>query len=229
MILDRELDRMNLSDVNLEQLAKKLNVEDAEELYFKMVDGSIKPGRAAAVAQRMLKPSILSDEEQLEITFKNNRAANDDKKPTDMAINGVTDILTTLAKCCQPVPGDNVLGFVTRGTGITIHREECPNILYQKHEALERVVEVNWGQNEERVYPMTVLISAFDRKGLLRDVSTVFADEKVNVLEMKTRTDAKNQSVLMESLFEVTSFEAMSRLLAKLDHLPNVLSVKRKT
>ncbi len=227
-ILDRELDRMNVSDVNLEQLAKKLSVEDAEELYFKMVDGSIKPGRAAAIAQRMLKPDNLSEEEQLEMTFKAGRAANDDTRPSEMSVQGVTDLMTSLAKCCQPVPGDRVLGFVTRGSGITIHREECPNILYQKHEADERVVEVNWGQNQERVYPMTVLINAFDRKGLLRDVSTVFADEKVNVLEMKTRTDAQNQSVQMEALVEVTSFEAMSHLLAKLDHLPNVLSVKRK-
>jgi len=227
-ILDRELDRMNVSDVNREQLAKRLNVEDAQELFFKMVDGSIKPGRAAAIAQRMLKPSSIDDDEQIEISFRGGRAANDDVKPSGMTILGVTDLMTTLAKCCQPVPGDGVLGFVTRGTGITIHRELCPNILYQKHNAGDRVIEVDWGNDQERVYPMTVLINAFDRKGLLRDVSTVFADEKVNVLEMNTRTDAKDQSVQMESLVEVTSFEAMSRLLAKLDHLPNVLSVKRK-
>lgn len=227
-ILDRELDRMNVSDVSRELLAKKLNVEDAEELFFKMVDGSIKPGRAAAIAQRMLKPADPDDDEQLEISFKAGRAANDDVKPNDMTIHGVSDLMTTLAKCCQPVPGDRVLGFVTRGAGITIHRELCPNILYQQHEAGERVVEVNWGRDQERVYPMTVLITAFDRKGLLRDVSTVFADEKINVLNMSTNTDGKSQTVQMESVVEVTSFEAMSRLLAKLDHLPNVLAVKRK-
>jgi GTP pyrophosphokinase len=227
-ILDRELDRMNVSDVSLEQLAKKLNVDDAQELFFKMVDGSIKPGRAAAMARRMLKPTDIDDDEQLGINFRSGRSANDDVQPADMSILGVSDLMTSLAKCCQPVPGDRVLGFVTRGTGVTIHRELCPNILYQKHEAGERVVEVTWGHNQEQVYPMTVLINAFDRKGLLRDVSSVFADEKVNVLEMNTRTDAKKQSVQMQVLVEVTSFEAMSRLLAKLDHLPNVLTVKRK-
>jgi GTP pyrophosphokinase len=227
-ILDRELDRMNVSDVSRELLAKKLNLEDTEELFFKMVDGSIKPGRAAAIAQRMLNPADLDDDEQLEISFKAGRPANDDVKPNDMTVHGVSDLMTTLAKCCRPVPGDRVLGFVTRGAGITIHRELCPNILYQQHEAGERVVEVNWGHDKERVYPMTVLITAFDRKGLLRDVSTVFADEKINVLEMSTNTDGKSQTVQMESLVEVTSFEAMSRLLAKLDHLPNVLAVKRK-
>ena len=228
-MLGRELERMNLTDVNLEALAKSLGVEDSEEMYFKMVDGSIKPGRAAVVAQRILRPKLLADEEQLEISFRErNKAANDDRKPADLSIQGVSDILTHLAKCCQPVPGDTVLGFVTRGAGITIHRESCPNILYQKHTSSERVVEVDWGEDKEQTYPMTVLINAFDRKGLLKDVSTVFADEKVNVLELITRTEKKDQSAQMEVMVEVASLEMMSRLLSKLDQLPNVLSVKRK-
>jgi GTP pyrophosphokinase len=227
-MLERELERMNLSSVNYEQLAAQLKADDAEEMFFRLVDGSIKPGRAAAVAQRLLKPSDLDDDEQLEISFRSGRAANDDSKPADLSVDGVSDLMTNLAKCCHPVPGDKVLGFVTRGTGITIHRENCPNIMYQQNTDRERVVQVNWGSDQERTYPMKVLISAFDRKGLLRDVSTVFADEKVNVLEMSTRTGADKQSVLMEGLIEVTSIEAMSKVLAKLDQLPNVLSVKRR-
>lgn len=228
-LLERELDRMNLSDVKFELLAKQLGLDDTDELFFKLVDGSIKPGRAAVVAQRILKPELDESEEQLEIGFKGaSRAANDDVRPANLTIQGVSDLMTNLAQCCQPVPGDKVLGFVTRGAGITIHRESCPNILYQKHTAGERVVEVNWGQSNERTYPMTVLINAFDRKGLIKDVSTVFADERVNVLQMSTRTEPKNASVNMEMEVEVVSLEAMSKLLAKIDQLPNVLSVKRK-
>lgn len=227
-MLERELDRMNLTDVNLDSLAKTLGVEDAEELFFKMVDGSIKPGRAAAAAQRLLRPQ-LDEEEQLEISFRGgNRAANDDRPPADLSIQGVSDLMTNLAKCCQPVPGDKVLGFVTRGAGVTIHREACPNILYQKHTAGERVVQVAWGADKEQTYPMTIQIDAFDRKGLLKDISSVFADEKINVLEMATRTEIKNQSVQMSAKVEVGSLEMMSKLLSKLDQLPNVLSVKRK-
>jgi len=228
-ILEREFDRMNLSDVNLEHLAKMLGVEDTDDMYFKLVDGSIKPGRAAVVAQRILRPSALGDEQQLEIGFKGDkRAANDARKLNDLSILGVSDLLTSLAKCCQPVPGDKVLGFVTRGTGITIHRAECPNILYQQNTAGERVVEVSWGVDKEQTYPMTIKMRAFDRKGLLKDISTVFADEKINVLKMNTHTNQKDQSVEMEVLVEVANLEVMSKLLAKLDHLPNVLSVKRK-
>lgn len=229
-LLEREFDRMNLVDVNLEQLAKKLGVEDTEEMFFKLVDGSIKPGRAAVMAQRILQPKFIDDEDQLEISFRNNnRAANDDRKPADLSIQGVSDLMTSLAKCCQPVPGDKVLGFVTRGAGITIHREACPNLLYQQHISGERVVEVSWGVDKEQTYPMTLQVHAFDRKGLLKDVSSVFADEKVNVLEMNTLTEPRDQSVQMSISVEVANLEIMSKLLAKIDQLPNVLSVKRKT
>jgi GTP pyrophosphokinase len=227
-ILDRELDRMNLQHVNLEQLAKKLGIEDTDEMYFKLVDGSIKLGRAAAVAQRILRPNML-DEEQMGISFRTNKAANDDRKPADLSIQGVSDLMTSLAKCCQPVPGDKVLGFVTRGAGITIHRERCPNILYQQNNAGERVVEVAWGADKEHTYPMSVLIHAFDRKGLLKDVSTVFSDEKINVLELNTHSEQKDHLVKMEVKVEVANLEIMSKLLAKLDQLPNVLSVQRKS
>ena len=228
-IIDRELERMNLTDVNLDYLAKKLGLEDAEDMYFKLVDGSIKPGRAAVIAQSILNPKISDSEEALEINVRSGRvAANDDRKNNNLTIDGVSDLMTNLAKCCEPVSGDKVLGFVTRGAGITIHREACPNILYQKHSSGERVVEVSWGQDKKNTYPMTIQIHAFDRKGLLKDVSTVFADEKVNVLEMNTRTESKDQSVRMEVLAEIESLEAMSKLLSKIDQLSNVFSARRK-
>ena len=227
-VLERELDRMNVGQVNLEVLAKHLGAEDIEEMLFKIVDGSIKPGRATMVAQRILSPEEEEEEDALEISFRSHKSESNVDRHADLTILGVSDLMTTLAKCCQPVPGDEVLGFVTRGTGITIHRKQCPNILYQQNTAKERVVEVNWGKDEERTYPMTVLVEAFDRKGLLRDVSTVMADEKVNVLELNTKTDRKNQTVQMEALVEVSGIESMSKLLAKLDQLPNILSVRRK-
>ena len=228
-MLARELERMNLSDVNFDQLARQMETEDAEELFFKLVDGSIKPGRAAATAQKIIRPSLLEDQSDYEQTIRHSHSANDDARPADLSVLGVKDIMTQLARCCQPVPGDAVLGYVTKGTGITIHRDNCANILYQQHKASERVVQVDWGQNQERVYPMSIIINAFDRKGLLRDVSTVLADEKSNVLELNTRTESKDYSVIMDVMVEVSGIEAMSRLLSKLEQLPNVLSVKRKT
>ncbi len=228
-MLERELERMNLSDVNFDQLARRLETEDAEELFFKLVDGSIKPGRAAATAQKIIRPSLLGGDVSSEERNFKSTSANDDTGPADLSVQGVKDIMTQLAKCCQPVPGDTVLGFVTRGAGITIHRDTCANILYQQHKASERVVQVDWGRNQERVYPMSIVINAFDRKGLLRDVSTVLADEKSNVLTFNTRAESDDYSIVMDVMVEVSGIEAMSRLLSKLEQLPNVLSVRRKS
>ena len=227
-MLERELERMGLSDVNFEQLSKQLGTEDSEELFFKLVDGSIKPGRAAVTAQKIIRPSLLEEQNESREIVRQSQAANDDARPADLSVQGVKDILMQLARCCQPVPGDPVLGYVTRGAGITIHRDTCANILYHQHKGSERVVQVDWGKNQEQVYPMSIIISAFDRKGLLRDVSAVLADEKCNVLEMNTRTESKDQSVTMDVVVEVSGIEAMSRLLSKLEQLPNVLSVRRK-
>ena len=227
-MLERELERMGLSDVNFEQLSKQLGTEDSEELFFKLVDGSIKPGRAAVTAQKIIRPSLLEEQNESREIVRQSQAANDDARPADLSVQGVKDILMQLARCCQPVPGDPVLGYVTRGAGITIHRDTCANILYHQHKGSERVVQVDWGKNQEQVYPMSIIISAFDRKGLLRDVSAVLADEKCNVLEMNTRTESKDQSVTMDVVVEVSGIEAMSRLLSKLEQLPNVISVRRK-
>lgn len=230
-ILDRELDRMNLHAVNLEHLAKQLGLDDTEDLYFRLVDGSLKPGRVAAMAQRLLRPIATEAEEQMEISFRNGQrvAANDDRKPADLSIQGVSDLMSSLAKCCQPVPGDKVLGFVTRGAGITIHRAQCANILYQQNTDAERVVEVSWGVDKEQTYPMSVQLHAFDRKGLIKDISSVFADENINVTAMTTKSEQKDHSVHMEVNIEVPNLEVMSKVLAKLDQLPNVLKVKRKS
>ena len=228
-VLEREFERMNVTDVSLELLASKLGVENIEELFFKIVDGSIKPGRAAAVAQRLLKPEVTAEDEQLELKFRAaQRAANDDVGSSTVSIQGVSDLMTNLARCCQPVPGDRVLGFVTRGAGVTIHRDSCPNLLYQQHKSGDRVVEVDWGVDEEKTYPMTIQVHAFDRKGLIKDISSILTEERINVLEMNTRTEKKDQSVTMEMMLEVGSLELMSKLLAKLDQLPNIMSVKRK-
>lgn len=229
-ILDREMDRMNLQAVNFEHLAKRLDLEDTDELFFRLVDGSIRPGRAAAMAQRMLKPINTDSDEQMEISFRvgQQNAANDDRAPTDLSIQGVSDLMTHLAKCCQPVPGDSVLGFVTRGAGVTIHRAQCPNILYQQNSAKERVVEVSWGVDQEQTFPMSIIMHAFDRKGLIKDISSVLSDENINVTSMNSRSEQKDHSVHLEINVEVPNVEIMSKALAKLDQLPNILSVQRR-
>ena len=239
-LLEREFDRMNLVGVNHEQLAKKLGVLDAAEMYLKLVDGSIRPGRTAVIAQQMLQqfesakqtPDVsLRDGKRDDANsngFVNNKAANDDRAPTNLSVQGVTGLMTSLGKCCQPIPGDKVLGFTTINSGITIHRQDCPNILYQQHAASERVVEVSWGSESTQSYPMSIIVCAYDRGGLLQDISSVFADEKINIMRLNTLRESPEHSVQIDIGFGVSDLEQMSRLLAKIEQLPNVFYAKRK-
>lgn len=139
---------------------------------------------------------------------------------------GVDSLLTSLARCCRPVPPDEIVGFVTRGKGVSIHRAGCSNAQALALRQLERVIEVAWGRAADAVYPVDVFVVASDRSGLLRDVSEVFAREKLNVIGVNTlsrRGDAQ-----MQFTVEVGDAAALRRALAQIGEVPGVLSARRK-
>jgi GTP pyrophosphokinase len=145
---------------------------------------------------------------------------------SEIHIRGVGNLLTQIARCCRPVPGDPIVGFITRGKGVSIHRRDCVNILRMPSEKRVRLVEVSWG-TEPRAYPVDVRIEAFDRQGLLRDITGIMANDHINVLSATTRTDRSDQSVTMELTLEVEGSAQLSALMDKLGALPNVTSVRR--
>jgi len=132
-----------------------------------------------------------------------------------------------MAKCCNPVPGDAIVGFITHGQGVTIHRQDCINALRHHDEHNERLIEVSWGDKTDEVYPVKIEITAHDRGGLLRDVSSLLANEKINVIGVSTLTD-KNNVAHMTFTLEIRNIETLSRVLALLDQIPNVTEVHRK-
>ncbi len=140
-------------------------------------------------------------------------------------VRGESGFLTRLARCCQPVPGDPIIGYITRGRGITIHRADCRNI----HPAEgERLIEVDWGPGgDQQRYPVQVRIEALDRVGLLRDISSLVADHRVNMASV--RLDREEGGVASFHLvLEVTSLDELSALLSRLNQIPNVLGVWRE-
>ncbi len=127
-----------------------------------------------------------------------------------------------MARCCNPAPGDQIIGYVTRGRGATIHRKDCPNIL--SIEDRERLVTVSWGE-PKKTYPVPVRIMAFDRDGLMRDVSTLIADEGVNMPAVKVET-SRNLAIF-DLVLEVRDILQLSKILDRLENLPNVLEAQR--
>lgn len=150
------------------------------------------------------------------------------KKGGGVSIHGVGDLMTQLAGCCKPVPNDRIVGYITRGRGVTIHRQDCSNALRLGAAERSRMVDVSWSGTQENTYPVDVVLSAYDRQGLLRDVSTVVANEKVNVTAMRTETDKRRRMASMGLTVEVSDLGQLSRVLDRLSQLPNVFEVRRQ-
>ncbi len=141
-----------------------------------------------------------------------------------LRVLGVGNLLTTMARCCNPVPGDQIVGYVTRTRGVTVHRADCHNILNEDER--ERIVEVEWG-SVSRLYPVSVDIEAWDRVGLLRDVTTVVTEDKVNMVGVRT-TENNDGSVRIQATLETTGIEQLSRLLSRIEIIRGVRSVERR-
>lgn len=142
----------------------------------------------------------------------------------NVRVLGTGDLLTRTARCCSPVPGDDIIGYVTRGEGVTVHRSDCQNILHVPEK--ERLVEVEWGRRGQ-FYPVAVHIEAWDRVGLVRDVSALVAEEKVNMAGLRAEEHGDGTLCVFVTL-EITGIEQLARLLSKLESVRGVISVSRR-
>jgi GTP pyrophosphokinase len=136
---------------------------------------------------------------------------------------GVGDMLTQLARCCHPVPGDRVIGYVTRSRGVTIHRQDCHNVINEDEK--ERLISVEWAQTDS-LYPVSIQVEAWDRVGLMRDISTIVAEEKVNITAVNS-THHDGHAVTEYFALETRGLAQLSRLLGKVEGVRGVISVTR--
>jgi GTP pyrophosphokinase len=136
--------------------------------------------------------------------------------------------MTTMARCCHPVPHDPIVGYITRGRGVTIHRRDCGNILRMQDDDRDRLIEVEWGQDSEQGYLTDISIEAYDRPGLLRDITAVLANEKINLNGVSTATDTHDGIARMSLSLEITDITQLSRVLMLISQLPNVVDAQRR-
>ena len=136
---------------------------------------------------------------------------------------GTGDLLTQLGRCCSPVPGDDIIGYVTRSRGVTVHRRDCFNVLHEDEK--QRLVEVEWGRTGD-LYPVAVQIEAWDRVALLRDISTIIAEEKVNMVAVRTQERDDGTTAISLTL-ETQGVNQLSRLLSKFEMVRGVISATR--
>ncbi|PRB75719.1 GTP diphosphokinase [Pseudomonas sp. MYb185] len=222
LMLERELTRMALNGADYAKLIERLGIRSQEDLFAAVGSGDIRMAHVVNIAHQLVEPDRHS--EQLELIP---RRPSKPGRRGDVHIQGVGNLLTQLAGCCQPVPGDPIIGYITVGRGVTVHRADCATAMQLQDRESERLIEVSWGGEPVQTYPVEIYIKAYDRSGLLRDVSQLLANEKINVLEASTRTNRDDNYASMLLTLEIPNLHLLGRLLARIGQLPNVVEVRR--
>ncbi|TVQ92363.1 MAG: bifunctional (p)ppGpp synthetase/guanosine-3',5'-bis(diphosphate) 3'-pyrophosphohydrolase [Chromatiaceae bacterium] len=228
-LLDKELARLGFDGKPaLERLAGRFNLHGADDLLAAIGRGDVAVGVVVrALLETRPEAAAAAEPERPRPPSRRRRQAQH-RPPPRVVVEGVADLLTEIATCCRPVPYDPLIGFVTRGRGVMVHRDDCRNILNLPEEECERLIAVAWAeQPQEATYPVDLIVIAADRKGLLRDVSSVMADEDANVLGTDTRSDPGHDVATMRFTVAVNDVEQLERLMAKLRALPDVSEVHR--
>jgi len=213
--LEREFQRLGIPEVNFEKMARNLGFKTPDEMFVDIGTGDLPIGKVVG--------EISETEENVNLLTAG--APLKTAEITD-AVNvvGLKGLLTTMGKCCNPAPGDQIIGYITRGRGATIHRQDCPNVLRLRSSDRERIVRVDWG-TQVHTYPVPIRISAYDRQGLMGDVSNLLNDEGVNIVDVKV---AVNRSLAdLRLIVEVQDIAQLSKILTKLENVPNVTEAHR--
>lgn len=217
-ILDNELQKLDLNYRDLAPAIKRFNFKELDDLMVAIGAGDIR-------LNQMLNFVTDRAEEEPVIRFKTPTKVTGDNN--GIVVDGVGSLMSHVAKCCRPVPGDEIIGYITQGRGIGVHRDDCDSFDNLKTQHPERVISVSWSDDIHNSYALSIRIEASDRSGLIRDISVVLANEKVNVLNMNVNTVDDNQIAIFTMQIEVHDLSGTNRVLSKLHQIEGVHSAKR--
>jgi len=212
--LEKEFKRLNYQDVNFEQLARQLKMH-ADEMFAKLGRGELGAGQVSGLLGKK------SDDLRQVRPRKKNRDGQ-------IQIHGVGNLLIHLAACCKPVAHDPIIGFITQGRGVTVHRADCPNILRLKDEQRERLIAVDWMDSEKNHYAVDITIHAYQGNHLVKDITSLFTAEKIPIVGIQMNNRDDDHTTTIELAVEISGLEQLTRILAKINQIPNILQVQRR-
>ncbi|HDX0978964.1 TPA: GTP diphosphokinase [Pasteurella multocida] len=231
-MLENKLTRLNIGLKQIEPHAlARYNLKNLEDLYAGIGGGDIRLNHLINFLQnKLIKTTAQEVDEEILRHVANKSAANNQQKEKPrgyVIVEGVGNLMHHIARCCQPIPGDHIMGYITMGRGISIHRSDCEQFLELQQAHPERVVESIWGDNYASGFKISIRIIASDRSGLLRDITTVLANDKISVLGVSSRTDTKKQLATIDMEIELNNVQILSKILARLSKLDDVIEAKR--
>ncbi|MBV8718997.1 MAG: bifunctional (p)ppGpp synthetase/guanosine-3',5'-bis(diphosphate) 3'-pyrophosphohydrolase [Chloroflexi bacterium] len=217
-MVDKALKRLNVDGVKLDDLASDFKYDKVDDFLAAVGYGDINPDE---IGRHVLSGA----EEQRRDPAAIPQFARAAMPMGGLRVLGVGDLLTRVCRSCNPVPGDNIIGYITRGRGVTVHRVDCPSVLNEDEK--DRLVSVDWSESDQHVFPVTVRLEAWDREGLVRDVTAILADEKINIIALSAVVH-KDQTATVWTTVEVPRLDRLSRIMSRLESIRDVFNVVRE-
>jgi len=218
-LLEKEFKRLALTSVDYQRIARKVQFNTVEDMFAAVGSGDMSSILVLNAAQGLV-------ERVPETQFRLTRTSGTQYRD-QVQVRGVGNLRTHMAGCCKPLPGDAIVGFMTQNRGVSIHRADCARLLRLQEDAAARIIEVEWGVYPGDNYEVDVAIEAYDRQGLLRDITGLFANARINVLTINTQTNRQTNTATMRLRVEVPDLGSLSKLLERIDRLNNVVSAVR--
>lgn len=216
-MLEKECKRMSLDITQIAKVISKLGYKTVDDLYIAIGGGDLRLGQVINAFQKD-EPVVEEDLTTLISPTTEPQSA--------VTIQGIGNLLCHFGRCCKPLPGDRIIGYITLGRGVTVHRQDCINVL-ERPEENHRLIQVNWGETGKSAYPVDIAIKAYDRQGLLRDITSILTKERINVTAVNTLTNKDDNIAKLVLTLEITDLSALMNILNKILQLPNVLEAQR--
>jgi GTP pyrophosphokinase len=226
-LVEADLKRLGLAPADLVEVPQRFNFNSVEDLYAAVGNGDLSVGQVVHAVERDKVKDIELTAEDLVTRAPKRRRKQEKKDSSDITIEGVGNLMTSMARCCQPVPGDPVCGYITRGRGVTIHRDDCTNALRWVREDNPRLIQVRWSKQADSGYRVNLVLRAYNRRELIKDISTTLATAEVTVTDINSRVDDRTEEVSIKLQVTVKDYQQLSDLLNRLNTVPNVFEARR--
>ncbi|HEX7649635.1 MAG TPA: TGS domain-containing protein, partial [Noviherbaspirillum sp.] len=226
-MVEKTLQREGKTATNLEELAHKLGFQKLDDMFLAVGKEEFSLRNIEHVLHPEEDAKAAKEAEDAVLPNKSRASSVTQGAKSGVLVVGTDGLMTQLARCCRPAPPDEIVGFVTRGKGVSIHRANCKNLAQMRQKAFERVIQTTWGESgKDTVYPVDIFVLASDRQGLLRDISEIFSREKINVIGVSTQS-AKGQA-RMSFTAEISSTEQLQKALSIIHEVKGVVEVQRR-
>ena len=228
-VVEADLKRLGLTVADLETVPERFNFNTVDDLFAAVGNGDLTVSQVVHAVERYKIKEAEPTLEDLVSRAPKRRRTQEVKQVSDITIEGVGNLMTSMARCCQPVPGDSICGYITRGRGVTIHRDDCPNALRWVKEDNPRLIQVRWRKQLDSGYRVNLLLSAYNRRELIKDISTMMATSDVTVTDINSHLDESTEEVNIRLQVTVNDYQHLSDLLSRLSTIPNVFEARRLT